>query len=65
MEVGWESMDWICLLQGRDHCWAPVNMVMNHQFLWKVENLLSSQAAISVELMYNTIVHISQVIQWQ
>jgi ribosome biogenesis protein Nip4 len=27
-EIGWESMDWIHLAQGRDQWWAVVNTVM-------------------------------------
>jgi hypothetical protein len=28
-EIGWSSVDWIDLAQGRDQWWALVNMVMN------------------------------------
>jgi hypothetical protein len=28
-EISWEGMDWIHLIQDRDQCWAPMNMVLN------------------------------------
>jgi len=28
-EIGWEGVDWIHLVQDRDHWWAVVNTVMN------------------------------------
>jgi hypothetical protein len=30
-EIGWEGVDWMHLVNLRDHWWALVNMVMN---LW-------------------------------
>jgi hypothetical protein len=31
IEIGWDGMDWIDLVQDRDQWRALVNMVMNHQ----------------------------------
>jgi hypothetical protein len=31
-EIGWESVDWINLAQGRDHWGTCVNTVMNLRF---------------------------------
>jgi hypothetical protein len=31
MEIRWEIMDWIRLVQDTDQYWAPMNMIMNHQ----------------------------------
>jgi len=30
--TGWESVDWINLVQGRNKWWAVVNTVMNNWF---------------------------------
>jgi hypothetical protein len=40
-EAGWGGMDWIHLGQGRDHCRALVNTIMNLRVSQNVEKFLS------------------------
>jgi hypothetical protein len=33
LEIEWGGMDWICLAEDRNKCWAVVNVVMNLRVL--------------------------------
>jgi hypothetical protein len=37
-DIGWDSMDWVNLAQGRDQWRALVNTVMNLRFLYILGN---------------------------
>jgi hypothetical protein len=30
-EMGWKDVDWMYLVQDRDHWWDPLSMIMNFQ----------------------------------